>query len=169
MWKRAINISEVLHQDPTNDFRSFSVNCAFRQPQKLTKWMPAGGPDAGSFASYLAHKDQRFPEFCLANGTDVACLTALLAGSTNSIGLLEVGKNASVKGLKIIWFVAKCIPNPVLHSQIPCTTQDGHQCYGEGWFGHQQKNRGCLELWVLCFVFPSSWLHLLVPPLVEQW
>lgn len=74
--------------------------------------MPTGGPDGGSFGSYLAHKDQRFPEFCLANGTDVTCLTALLAGSTNSIGLLEVEKNASVKALKIIWFVTKCIQRP---------------------------------------------------------
>lgn len=60
--------------------------------------MPTGEPDGRSLGSYLAHKDQRFPELCLANGTDVTCLTALLAGGTNSIGLLgRRGKKAIVK------------------------------------------------------------------------
>lgn len=46
-------------------------------------------PEAEAFFTehMLAHQDQRFPEFCLANGTDVTCLSALLAGGTNSIGL----------------------------------------------------------------------------------
>jgi len=48
----------------------------------------SGEPDVGSVGSYLAHKDQRFPELCLADGTDITCLAALLAGSTNSVGLL---------------------------------------------------------------------------------
>lgn len=76
-----------LDQDQANNCRSSQATCASPQLQKLTTGMPAGEPDRGSSGSYLAHKDQRFPEFCLANGTDVTCLTALLAGGTNSVGL----------------------------------------------------------------------------------
>lgn len=43
--------------------------------------------------SYLAQEDQRLPELCLANGTDVSCLTALLARGTDSIGLPGTGEN----------------------------------------------------------------------------
>lgn len=76
-----------LDQDQANKCRSSQATCASAQLQKLTTGMPMGEPDRGSLGSYLAHKDQRFPEFCLANGTDVTCLTALLAGGTNSVGL----------------------------------------------------------------------------------
>lgn len=46
-------------------------------------------PEAEAFFTkhVLAHKDQRFPELCLADGTDVPCLTALLAGGTGPVGL----------------------------------------------------------------------------------
>lgn len=46
-------------------------------------------PEAEAFFTkhVLAHKDQRFSELCLADGTDVPCLTALLAGGTGPVGL----------------------------------------------------------------------------------
>lgn len=63
-------------------------NCLGWLCLSLAVEMPSGEGDVRSSGSYLAHKDQRFPELCLADGTDVPCLTALLAGGTGPVGLL---------------------------------------------------------------------------------
>lgn len=63
-------------------------NCLGWLCLSLAVEMPSGEGDVRSSGSYLAHKDQRFSELCLADGTDVPCLTALLAGGTGPVGLL---------------------------------------------------------------------------------
>lgn len=97
--------------------------------------------------SYLAHKDQRFPELCLADGTDVPCLTALLAGGTGPVGLLGTmgGKNNTVKRFQDDLVCAENARS-AFHTQISCKTREGKWCCstvcGEERFGNQHAEPG---------------------------
>lgn len=109
--------------------------------------------------SYLADEDQRLPEFCLTNGTDVSCLTALLAGSADSVGL--VGRGGKRSQCQRVWRLSALWPNTYTDTgfgpQIPCMAWERHQCcvtmWGEGRFGQQQteeRESGALCS-LLCF------------------